>query len=124
MALRRARSSHSAERASNVAPAADCRAVHGGNNGLLATKNPQCFLVKMLNRATPAFAGHTGIRTVGEVGAGAEGGALGGQHNGAAVHIGIKRFERIGDLIDQQHVEKIMRRAADFDQPNMIGQRN
>ncbi len=55
-------------------------------------------------------------RAVAEIGAGAERLALRRKDDGTALHIGVERIERAGDLVDQRDVEEVVRRAADLDQ--------
>ena len=56
---------------------------------------------------------------IGEVGAGAERLALGGEHRGADLDVLVELFQRVRDLVDQRDVEEVQRGFADFDQADM-----
>ena len=94
--------------------AADRRALDRADAGLLRAEQAGRLLVKVF-----AALGRAGLRTVGEIGAGAERLALRAQHVGADVVVLVERLEGIGDLVDQGIVEEIVRRPLDLDHADM-----
>src|SRR4029077_6079232 len=56
-----------------------------------------------------------------EIGAGAEGFALRGEDQRAAIGIGVERFKSGRELFDKSDVEEIVRRPPDLDQRHMAG---
>jgi len=62
---------------------------------------------------------HVEHAVVAEIRAGAEGLALRAEHIGADVVVLVEGLEGVGDLVDQRIVEKVVRRALDFDDADM-----
>ena len=98
-------------------PAADGRALHRGDDGLLGPEDARRLLVQVL----AALVARAGRRPIGEVGARAERLALRAEHHGAARGIAVERLERVGDLVDQGVVEVVVRRALDLDLADVAG---
>src|SRR6266481_2725251 len=65
--------------------------------------------------AARSFRDRPGIHAFREIGAGAEGPALGREHDHPASRVGIEPFESLADFGDQLAVKEIMRRPAHLD---------
>ena len=101
-------------------PAADCSAVNRGDDRLFGAEQPVAFDIKMC-RAWPRPAEKCAAVAVviAEIGAGAKCFSLRGQHQRAALGVGVERLESGGDLLDQRDVEEVIWRSPDLDQGNM-----
>ncbi|MNR09309.1 hypothetical protein D3C85_1255050 [compost metagenome] len=86
-------------------------AMHRGDQGLGAAKEPHRLRVQRAGVARGAV-----VVPAVEVGAGAEGAPLGGQHDGAAAGLGVEPVEVVGQFAQQRRVHVVERTAADFEQ--------
>ncbi len=102
--------------------AADGGAVDGSDDRLCGPEQPVAFDIKMRRAGRRPAQQRAAVAVVAaEIGAGAERFALRGQHQGAAIGVGVKCLERGGELSDQRDVEKIVRRPPDLDQSHVTG---
>ena len=96
---------------------ADRRAMNGTHDRLGGTEQAHRLDVEMSGLAGLRFLDqhvlHVGA--VAQLGAGAEGRALSGQHDGAALVVLVEGLAGISDLADQVDVEEVVRWAADLD---------
>src|SRR5262249_1719156 len=90
--------------------------VNRANDRLPGAEQPDCLFVEVASGATAAPLGHgAGIHPLGEIRAGAERSAFGGEHDRPAARIGIELLEGLGDLRDQLAVKEIVRWPAHLD---------
>ena len=96
-------------------PATDRRTMDGANDGLFRAEQSHRFLVEMPNivarRLVGAIAVFVQLAAIAEVGTRAECRSLRRQHQCPHFVCRIQRLERRRDLLDQRHVEEIVRRA-------------
>ena len=106
--------------------AANGRPLDGADDGLLGAEEAHGFLVEMAAHLVfvRAIALRVELRAVAEVGARAERLAVGAQHAGADVAVFVEALEGIGDLLDQRHVEEVVRRTLDLDDADVALGRN
>src|SRR6266704_5145964 len=97
-------------------PAADRRTLHRGDDGLGASKELHRGGVKLLAGPTAPVA--RALRR--EVCAGTERLADRGENDRAAGRFRDEPAEAIGDGIEQRHVEEVVGRPTDLDDPNMF----
>ena len=105
-------------------PAADGRALHGGDNRLLGAVQPVAFDIEVEDRLVLVELGRAVCvvaRAAAEIGAGAEGLALRGEYDGAAVRVVVQGLAGGGDFLDQGHVEEVVRRPPDLDKRDVTG---
>ncbi len=105
-------------------PAADRRAVHGGDDRLLVAEDAHCLNVKVVDRQVGCGIGLGTLflflaRRVVEIGTGAERLTLCGKNGSPDFDIPVEFLQRVGNLVDQGDIEEIQRRLADFDQADM-----
>jgi hypothetical protein len=107
-------------RAGDAETAADGGAMHGGDDRLPGAKQTHRLLIEMVGRAA-ADGGRlvVPLRIV-EVRAGAERLALRAQHHGADAVVLVELFHGSGDLLDQLHIEEVVRRPLHFDRADEI----
>src|SRR5262245_18488134 len=99
--------------AGDAKAAADGRAMHGRDDWLLGAQQAHRLLVKMVGWLA-ADRGRRFVLPLGivEVRASAERFALGAKNDGAHAVIPVELLHRGGNLLDELHVEEVMRRAA------------
>jgi hypothetical protein len=89
--------------------------MHGGDDRLLGAEQPHGFLVEVVGRlAADRRALLLAFRIV-EIGAGAERFALGAENHRADAVVLVELLHRRRDLLDQLHVEEVVRRPLDLD---------
>ena len=105
-------------------PAADRRAVDGADDRLGGAEEAHRLDVEVarLPRLGLLDQHVLHVGAVAELGAGAEGGALGRQHDGAAGVVLVERLAGVGDLADQLDVEEVVRRPPDLDGRHHVGE--
>ena len=90
--------------------------MHRADDWLLGAEQADRLLVEMpAGAAARRLLHRPGIRSLREIGAGAERAALRRQHDRAAGRVGVEPLEGFANLGDQQAVKKIMRRPAHLD---------
>ena len=109
-------------------PAADRRAVNRADNRLLRAEQAHGLDVEVADRARVRLALHLAIgiqvAAIAEIGAGAEGLALRREHDRAAGGVAVERLEGVGQALDQDVVEEVVRRPADLDGRHGVGDFN
>src|SRR5260370_41175948 len=105
-------------------PAADGRAVDGGDDRLLVAEDAHRLDIEVVDRQVGRRIGLRALflllpRRIAEIGAGAERLALCGENGSPDFDLAVELLQRIGDLVDQGNVEEIQRRLADLDQADM-----
>ena len=99
--------------------AANGGAVYGSYNRFFGAEEPVALDIER-GDAWPglvtAAALRVKLRTVAEIGSGAEGFALRGQHDGTNAAVFVETLESVGNLLDQRDIEEIVWRPSDLDQ--------
>src|SRR5262249_33655097 len=90
--------------------------VNRANDRLPGAEQPDCLLVEVAaGPAATSLCDGPGLHALGEIRAGAERSAFGGEYDRPAARIGIELLEGLANLSDQLAVKEIVRRPAHLD---------
>ena len=98
--------------------------LHGGNDGRLRLEQAHRLLVEVAAAGAAGWLGDLAIVIGGggggELGAGAEGAALGSENDGAHVRFLVEGVVGAGDGADEGDIEVVVRRAVDLNRGNVV----